>query len=68
MLRRAERHTDEAWSCVTQRQSERGAEGGTCQFHSYMDGGCIIQIFCHIFFGVISGEGKSRSETFNPYM
>lgn len=68
VLLRAVRHTDEAWSCVTQRQSEREVEGGTCRFHSYNDGGCIIQIFCYIFFGVILGEGKSRSESFNPYM
>lgn len=68
VLVRAKRHTGEAWSCVTERHSEREVKGGRCQFHSKEDSGCIIQIFCHLFSSVISGEGKSRSETFTLYM
>lgn len=68
VLVRAERHTGEAWSCGTERHREREVKGGTCQFHSQEDSGCIIQILCHLFVSVISGEGKSRSETFTLYM
>lgn len=62
----AEEHTDQAWLYITDRHSEREVEGGTGQFHCKEDGGCIIQIFCHLFSSVISGEVKSRSETFTP--
>lgn len=68
MLVRAERHTGEVWSCGTEKHSEREVKSRRCQFHSKEDSGCIIQIFFHLFSSVISGEGKSRSETFTLYM